>query len=132
MVHHVLTRTARYAAVWAEPIRTVAQRHGVSDVCFAKACCVAGAPVPPRAYWSQRKQGRPTPPRPFLPPRSGGEQVVIALLKRRPASLAAAAADVERSLSQTPCAGRIRSCAAGSPRTPRPTAAFAARAGVRA
>lgn len=64
MFHHVLTRTTLYAAVWAEPIRTVAQRLGVSDIGLAKACRVAGAPVPPRGYWSQRKHGRPTPPRP--------------------------------------------------------------------
>ena len=85
MVHHVLTRTALYAAVWSEPIRTVALRLGVSDVGLAKACRVAGVPVPPRGYWTQRRHGQPTPPRPPLPPRPGDEQVVIAPPKKRPA-----------------------------------------------
>nr|WP_313634784.1 hypothetical protein [Brevundimonas diminuta] len=95
MVHHVLTRTALYATVWSEPIRTVARRLAVSDVGLAKACRVAGVPVPPRGYWSQVKHGQPTPPRPPLPPRPGGEQVVIAPPKRHPPAPAAAAAEAE-------------------------------------
>lgn len=85
MVHHVLTRDALYAAVWADPIRTVALSLGVSDVGLAKACRVAGVPVPPRGYWTQLRHGQPTPPRPPLPPRPGDEQVVIAPPKKRPA-----------------------------------------------
>lgn len=93
MVHHVLTRTGLYAAVWTEPIRTVARRLEVSDVGLAKACRVAGVPVPPRGYWAKLRHGRPTPPRPPLPPRPGGEQVVIAPPKKR--APAPATADAE-------------------------------------
>lgn len=93
MVHHVLTRTALYAAVWTEPIRTVARRLEVSDVGLAKACRVAGVPVPPRGYWTQLRHGQPTPPRPPLPPRPGDEQVVIAPPKKRPPAAAATEAE---------------------------------------
>ncbi len=93
MPHHVLTRGDLYDRVWTEPIRTVARRLEVSDVGLAKACRVAGVPVPPRGYWSQVKHGRPTPPRPPLSPRPGNEQVVIAPPKKRPP--AAAATDAE-------------------------------------
>lgn len=84
MVHHVLTRTALYAAVWAEPIRTVARRLEVSAVGLAKACRVAAIPLPPREYWAKLQHGQPTRPRPPLPPRPGGESVVIAPPKKRP------------------------------------------------
>lgn len=93
MVHHVLTRTALYAAVWSEPIRTVARRLEVSDVGLAKACRVAGVPVPPRGYWTQLRHGQPAPPRPPLLPRPGGEQVVIAPPKKRPPAAAATEAE---------------------------------------
>lgn len=93
MPHHVLTRQDLYDRVWTEPIRTVALHLGVSDVGLAKACRVAGVPVPPRGYWSQLRHGQPTPPRPPLPPRPGGEQVVIAPAKKRPP--AAATTDAE-------------------------------------
>lgn len=91
MPHHVLTRQDLYERVWTEPIRTVALSLGVSDVGLAKACRVAGVPVPPRGYWAQRRHGKPTPPRPPLPPRPGGEQVVIAPPKKRTPSTATAA-----------------------------------------
>lgn len=82
---HVLNRQDLCDRVWTEPIRTVALSLGVSDVGLAKACRVAGVPVPPRGYWAKLKHGKPTPPRPPLPPRPGGEQVVIAPPKKRPA-----------------------------------------------
>ena len=85
MPHHVLTRQDLYERVWTEPIRTVARSLGVSDVGLAKACRVAGVPVPPRGYWAKLQHGKPTPPRPPLPPRPDGEQVVIAPPTKRPA-----------------------------------------------
>lgn len=96
MVHHVLTRSALYAAVWTEPIRTVARSLDVSDVGLAKACRVAGVPVPPRGFWAKLQHGQPAPPRPPLPPlppRPGGEQVVIAPAKKRAPSPVAAEAE---------------------------------------
>lgn len=95
MPHHVLTRQDLYDRVWTEPIRTVALSLEVSDVGLAKACRVASVPVPPRGYWAKLQHGKPTSPRPPLPPRPGGEQVVIAPPKKRPPSPATAAADAE-------------------------------------
>lgn len=70
MPHHIFTRRDLYDRVWTEPIRTAALSLGVSDVGLAKACRVAGVPVPPRGYWAKLQHGKPTPPR--APLRSGG------------------------------------------------------------
>lgn len=39
--------------VWAEPLRVVARRYGVSDVALAKRCRKLGIPLPGRGYWSK-------------------------------------------------------------------------------
>jgi hypothetical protein len=65
------TRKQLYEIVWAEPIRGLAQRFGISDVGLAKACRKAGIPLPPRGFWAKHKAER-SPPQPPLPPRSPG------------------------------------------------------------
>lgn len=77
MVHHVLNRKDLYERVWQEPMRTVAQSLGVSDVGLAKACRSAGIPTPPRGYWAKLKHDKPLPPRPPLPKRSGQSDAVV-------------------------------------------------------
>lgn len=78
MTHHVFARQALYDRVWAEPMRTVAQSLGVSDVGLAKACRAAAIPVPPRGYWAKLQHGKLLPARPSLPGRpSGPDRVVI-------------------------------------------------------
>lgn len=85
MPHHVFTRMALYERVWAEPMRTVAQSIGVSDVGLAKACRAADIPVPPRGYWAKLQHGKPVPARPPLPDRpEGQDRVVIAPPTLRP------------------------------------------------
>jgi hypothetical protein len=65
------TREELYKQVWAEPVRTVAQRLGVSDVWLRKCCIEADIPLPERGYWA--KQGaEQTVVRTKLPPRGLG------------------------------------------------------------
>lgn len=85
MPHHVFTRQALYDRVWAEPMRTVAQTLGVSDVGLAKACRAADVPTPPRGWWARLQHGKPLPPRPPLPARPDHpDRIVIAPARPRP------------------------------------------------
>lgn len=45
-----LTREELHKLVWADPMRTVAQRFNISDVGLKKHCVAAGIPVPERGY----------------------------------------------------------------------------------
>lgn len=59
MVEVTLTREQLYALVWAEPVRTVAQQLGISDVALAKTCRKHDIPVPSRGYWAKLEAGKP-------------------------------------------------------------------------
>lgn len=78
----VLRREELYDMVWAEPVRTVAQRHQVSDVALAKACRRLGVPLPPRGYWAKIAAGQAL-KRPPLPPRKADEQTEYHLERHR-------------------------------------------------
>lgn len=54
------TREELYALVWAEPVRTVAERLGISDVALAKACRKNDIPIPPRGHWAKVEAGKKT------------------------------------------------------------------------
>ena len=43
-------RDKLYEEVWAEPVKIVAQRYGVSDVALAKTCRKLGIPLPGRGH----------------------------------------------------------------------------------
>lgn len=51
-------REKLYQEVWAEPVKIVAQRYGVSDVALAKTCRRMAIPLPGRGYWAKYKAGR--------------------------------------------------------------------------
>lgn len=78
----VYERKKLYEEVWAEPVKIVAERYGVSDVALAKTCRKMAVPLPGRGYWAKVKAGMrppttPLPPlpkdaRPVLPVRPGG------------------------------------------------------------
>lgn len=53
-----LTREELYARVWAEPMRTVAQQLGISDVGLAKKCRRMKIPVPGLGYWAKKTAGK--------------------------------------------------------------------------
>lgn len=65
-----LTREALYQLVWAEPMRTVAQRLGISDVGLAKKCRRMNIPVPGLGYWAKKAAGKRVrqAPLPVVPP----------------------------------------------------------------
>jgi hypothetical protein len=68
----IFTRQDLYDQVWSEPIRTVANRLGVSDVWLKKCCAKADIPVPHRGYWAKRHAGKPV-VRAKLPLRAPGQ-----------------------------------------------------------
>ena len=61
-------RKVLYDEVWAEPVRDVAKRYGVSDVALAKTCRRLEVPLPGRGYWAKKAAGKAA-PRPPLHPR---------------------------------------------------------------
>lgn len=65
-----LTREVLYELVWAEPMRTVAQRLGISDVGLAKKCRRMNVPVPGLGYWAKKAAGKRVRqmPLPVVPP----------------------------------------------------------------
>lgn len=66
----VLRREELYELVWAEPMRSVAARLGISDVALGKACKRLGVPRPARGYWAKVAAGhRGKRPRPSRDPR---------------------------------------------------------------
>lgn len=66
-------REKLYREVWAEPVRAVAIRYGVSDVALAKACRRLKVPLPGVGYWAKKKVGK-APERPPLPELSAEDQ----------------------------------------------------------
>lgn len=66
-----ISREALYELVWTEPVRTIAQRMGVSDVWLKKCCAKADIPVPDRGYWAKLRANKKV-VRQKLPPRSPG------------------------------------------------------------
>lgn len=68
---HTLHRNTLYDLVWAEPLRLLAPRFGVSDTALRKACQKAGVPTPDRGYWAKREAGKGV-VKAALPPRPPG------------------------------------------------------------
>ncbi len=54
----VYERQKLYEEVWAEPVKIVAQRYGVSDVALAKTCRKLAIPLPGRGYWARLRSGQ--------------------------------------------------------------------------
>lgn len=73
----VYDRDVLYREVWADPVRTVAARYGVSDVALAKTCRRLQVPLPGRGYWSKQKAGIASPPPPLPKLREGVEPVIV-------------------------------------------------------
>jgi hypothetical protein len=75
---HTFTRQELYDLIWAEPMRTVAKRLGVSDVWLRKNCVAANIPSPGLGYWARSKTAQAVRKFP-LPERRLGEadEIVI-------------------------------------------------------
>lgn len=72
------TRQQLYDLVWTHPIKSVAERYGVSDVAFAKMCKRNEIPIPFRGYWAKIQAGKKAPNTP-LPLRALGMPEIIEL-----------------------------------------------------
>src|SRR4029453_7879636 len=53
----ICRREKLFEEVWAEPVRVVARRYGVSAVALAKVCLKLRVPLPGRGYWEQKRAG---------------------------------------------------------------------------
>src|SRR5262245_3540916 len=78
----VYRRAELYDQAWAEPVRTVAKRYGVSDVALAKICKKLLVPVPGRGYWAEKEAGK-APARPELSPLPEGRPPEIRVHRNR-------------------------------------------------
>lgn len=56
----IYSREELYELVWQEPVRTIAERIGVSDVALAKVCRKHSIPLPPRGHWAKIEAGKRT------------------------------------------------------------------------
>lgn len=66
IVTEELSRQALYDLVWATPVRTLAQRFGISDVGLRKTCQRAGIPLPPAGCWAKVAAGKKVTQHPLL------------------------------------------------------------------
>ncbi|OFW56053.1 MAG: hypothetical protein A2133_12385 [Actinobacteria bacterium RBG_16_64_13] len=57
-IPEVYERQKLYQEVWAEPVKIVARRYGVSDVALAKTCRKLAIPLPGRGHWAQLRAGQ--------------------------------------------------------------------------
>ncbi|RYM07441.1 hypothetical protein EWH12_19075 [Sphingobium cupriresistens] len=72
----MLSRTELHALVWAEPLRHLARRFGVSDQCLAKLCDRFDIPRPRPGHWNKVAVGREI-AMPALPPAKAGMDETI-------------------------------------------------------
>ena len=77
--HHVhrFSRQELYDLVWSQPIATLAETYGVTDVGLAKACRRAGIPVPHRGYWAKLSAGQKVEKPGLIPTPTGNREIVI-------------------------------------------------------
>src|SRR5207302_8687484 len=76
-----------YDLVWTESVRSVARRHGISDVALAKACRKMRIPIPRRGYWARVAAGQKV-KRPSLPTLRPGDPSEYRLSRLNQNSLA--------------------------------------------
>ena len=70
-----IERDRLYEEIWAEPVRTVAKRYGISDVALAKICRKLDVPRPPLGYWTRKEHGYAVERAPLPPVRPGVSRV---------------------------------------------------------
>lgn len=74
-------RRELYEEIWAEPLRTVARRYGISDVALGKICRQLAVPRPGVGYWARLAAGQ-QPRRVPLPPAADGVPEEITRYRR--------------------------------------------------
>lgn len=73
-----LSRQDLYNLVWSQPLRTLSERFGISDVALRKTCVKGSIPTPERGYWARKDAGQKLvqTPLPLRPPGMDDEVVV--------------------------------------------------------
>lgn len=71
-----LTRQALYEMVWSEPLKSVAQRLGVTEKDLKKSCVAGSIPLPDSQHWARAVADNPASRLP-LPRRSPGANEVL-------------------------------------------------------
>jgi hypothetical protein len=56
-VEVIFRRTELHSQVWAEPMRSVAKKYGISEVALAKRCRKWGIPLPVQGHWNKLLPG---------------------------------------------------------------------------
>jgi len=79
------SRSELCALVWSEPLRSLARKHGISDVRLGKICRQANIPLPGLGYWAKHAARRAG-VRPPLPPRALGQSDEVTVRGYRHAS----------------------------------------------
>lgn len=64
-----ISRKDLYELIWSEPMTSLSERFGISDVGLARVCRRSDVPAPPRGYWAKVAAGG-TLERPDLPKRA--------------------------------------------------------------
>ncbi|MFC4271612.1 hypothetical protein GQF03_17395 [Sneathiella chungangensis] len=73
-----LSRKELYDLIWSEPMKTLAEQFGLSDVGMAKVCKRSNIPKPPRGFWAKLAAGKNV-RRQGLPDRGPGMSDVITI-----------------------------------------------------
>jgi len=102
----LIDRGLLYEEVWTDPVITVAQRYGLSDVGLAKICRRLKIPLPGRGYWAKLNAGKPT-QRTRLPKVDEGELPNIRVSKPDPATSGLRAEAKEKAAIARAAAGTI-------------------------
>jgi hypothetical protein len=58
-------RQKLFDEVWATPVKTLAKKHGLSDVGLRKICIALDIPMPRRGYWAKLAAGKKVPKPPL-------------------------------------------------------------------
>ena len=83
-VEVIFRRTELHAQVWAEPMRTVAKKYGISDVALAKRCRKWSIPLPVQGHWARVAAGKTVRRVPLPPLPKGAVEEVRQRYWRRP------------------------------------------------
>jgi len=104
-----LTRQQLFDMVWAEPMRLLAPRYGISDVGLAKICRRAAIPLPPPGYWARIRHGKRI-KRPSLPDKPSGcaDNLQISPSGHRNADLEQGLPNDIRDAITAECNGQVR------------------------
>lgn len=78
-----IDRKKLYELVWNEPISTLSDRFGYSDVGFSKLCRKHGIPLPARGHWARVKAGQKIRQPPLPPAKSKQGELLLKPLPQK-------------------------------------------------